>query len=163
MIPLAELREHLADPPIEDNALIERLEAAAVAYLQRATGRFLGPPTPRVEWVRVAGYKELWLADEPQAPITVTIDGVVEPAANYEVRGRRLVHDFGWGVWRVPTEVRVDYTAGYTAGTEPADVRQLVRMIVAHLYETGSLSVTDQTVQEVPGAADMLNRLRRLV
>lgn len=144
MIELADLKLALRldpDATTEDDYL-EALEAAAVAHVERATGRYFGPVVERTEYLRGDGRQEIYLQEEPAATgaspavvIAVTSDGEDVSGDDYEVRGRILRHTSAWGLALYPTDLVVIYDAGYEAGEEPADIRQAVTTLVAHWYE----------------------------
>jgi hypothetical protein len=62
-----ELRGLLGIPAdkVINEALLEHLEAAAVDFVERYTGRYFGPPVVRTEVIQGAGTRTLWLANEP--------------------------------------------------------------------------------------------------
>jgi hypothetical protein len=150
MVPLAELLTH-ARASDADADLIVAYEAAAVQHVQRLTGRYFGPPAERTEYVAGEGQRELILVNDiaPEGTVAVVMDGTAVPAEDFEIRGRRLRHVSGWGhPGYAAADLVVTYTAGY-AVTQPADdyddpiadvaapddVRQAVRLLVAHWYE----------------------------
>jgi hypothetical protein len=166
MVNLTELKAALkpADPTdtAEDQYLLQ-CEAAAVAYLERETGRSFASAT-RTEYFEGTGQRELWLAEEPVGTVTVTSDGVAVDAALFTVRGRRLRHGTGWGAawWAEPADLVATYTGGYQEGAEPADARQVVILLVGAFMENRE-AVTDAALVEVPlGARDLIQGLRRL-
>lgn len=151
MIGIPELRRHLnpADSGAED-AYAAELEAAAVALVERLTGRYFGPVRTTTEFVigtgsrvlRVdgpivtVGYEpivvvneRLYSGDDP-AEITAGADDgfVVRDDALYRKGGR---------VWFCGYEYEITYQQGYAEGTEPADIRLAVMQIVGLWYAKG--------------------------
>lgn len=138
MITLALLKAAIktADPSdTSEDAYLTALEAAAVAALERWTGRYYGPVAARTEYLSGTGAQEIWLAETPTTAVTVTSDGTAVDAGDFELRGRRLRHDSAWGSEYYPTDLVLTYSAGYAAGAEPADIRQAVLQLVTLWYE----------------------------
>jgi uncharacterized phiE125 gp8 family phage protein len=160
MIPLPELRAYLREPPANDNALLQDLETAAVAAVERVTGRHFGEPREVVEVWREG--RTFWMRDPPVdgEPVTVQPDDQPAPlteGTEYERAGRRI--DL-----LAPITARsatVTYTAGYDEGEEPADIRQAVRMLVAHWFINREAAVLGTIAMEVPHGVDaILSRYR---
>lgn len=144
MISVEDLRLALRLDPddTDEDPFLEALEAAAVAYVERATGRYFGPPAPRTEYLAASGAQELYLADAPVAVspstdvvVVATLDGAEVDEADYTIRGRVLRHSSAWGWSGGPGDLVVTYSAGYVAGEEPADIREAVVQLVGHWYE----------------------------
>lgn len=143
MIELADLREALKideDDTSQDD-YVTALEAAAVAYVERVTDRYFGPPAARTEYLSAMGGREVWLRETPVAVapatdpvITVLLDDVEVDAADFAVRERRLRHTSGWGTAYTESDLVVTYAAGYVAGGEPEDIRKAVTEIVGLWY-----------------------------
>lgn len=174
MIPLEVLKLHIrtADPDatIEDGVL-QQYEEAAVAYVERATGRYFGPPAERVEILDPSGADVLWLAEAPIADPAEGRETVVAERRGaewtdldaeetpYELDGRQLYREGGWARGR--RSVRVTYWAGYSAGNEPADIRQAVLELAALYYEE-RLPVGEMTAEVPHGVREIINRHRRI-
>lgn len=172
MIAIADLRNALRvedDAPAVENDLIRDYERAAVAYCERDTGRYFGPAAERTDYFRGYGQPELWLENTPNGAVTVTSDGDPVDAADVEVRGRRIVHEIGWGSYWRPVEIAATYTAGGTVGvdpdvwTAPADIRNAVRMLTAHWYEHRVPVAAGSVAPEIKLTVDaILQKWRRL-
>lgn len=163
------------DNELEDD-LLEQYEAAAVAYVEKATGRYFGPPAERVEILDATGADTLWLQEAPitePASIYEAEPVIAERSGGawtdldvtetpYEFAGRELYREGGWARGR--RSVRVTYWAGYAPGAEPADIRQAVMELVAKMYQFRSPVVTDAVSAELPhGVAETIARWRRMV
>jgi uncharacterized phiE125 gp8 family phage protein len=138
MILLGTLKAALKLDPDDtsEDEYLESVEAAAVAYLERATGRYFGRLEERTEYLTGTGAQEVWLAEPPAGDVTVTSDGTAVAADDFTVRGRRLRHASGWwGSPRWSTDLVVTYTAGYPAGLEPADIRHAVTKLASFWFE----------------------------
>lgn len=144
MIAVADLLTHVRARSSESDYLTA-LELAAVAHVERGTGRYYGSVAATTEYIEGNGTRDLWLAEAPAAsPAPVVTEAVypgattttIDPdgAAGYLVRGLRLVRKNGL-VWSLGYEYAATYTRGYAPGSEPADIRHCVKMIVAHWYE----------------------------
>lgn len=142
---------------------LARLEAAAVAFVERATGHYFGPPAPRVEYADAVGQREIWLRDtpSPQTVVTVEIDGAAVDPASFTLRGRRLRHATRWGSPAYPADARISYTAGFAPDAGPADIEQAVVEIVAAAYENRAPGKdSDMSVPERTAA--LLRSARRM-
>jgi hypothetical protein len=165
MIDTETLKAHLRLDPDEtiEDALLDEYEAAAVAYVERYTGRYFGPPAERVDYLEGTGAREMWLSEEPTGVVVVVSDEVEVEAEDFTVRGRRLRHASAWGLSAYPTDVVATYSAGYAAGEEPADIRVAVMELVGKMYKYRTPIVTDAVSAEIPhGVRDTLNRWRRI-
>lgn len=143
-----------------DDALLNDLEARAVALLQRECNRYFGAVAETTEYVIGRGTSDLWLAEVPVAiPTTVTErsaagdEGDTITAADDDGyvlrtgdRDARLVRKSN-GEWGNGHEYEVAYQRGYAAGTEPGDVQQAVIDIVTRTYKRrGSEGLRSETV-----------------
>lgn len=157
MIPVPELRAYLRLRHAEDDALLETLERAALAHLERETGRHFGPREQVTERLAGTGTAALWLADEPAGEVVIT-DGT-HVLLGWERQGRRLVRPLGWDAGR---EYTATYTRGYEQGEEPADVRLAVMQLVALLYEYRSPVIAGETASRAHEiTADVIRSWRR--
>ena len=195
MIDLTTLKEWLgisAEDTAHD-ALLTDLEARAVEWVERQTGRYFGPPAETTEVLCGTGARRLWLAEPPVSVAEVVeyaypgAEGVIiDPAApdGYEIR---TGGNEGWlvrrgGVWWPGYEYRVRYTRGYPAGQEPADIRQLVLDLVAlkwsirgkdglqsesiggYSYTRSAFHIADDgDLKSIPGALRTIQSWRRAV
>lgn len=144
MIDVGDLRVHTRARSSED-AYLTALELSAVAYVEKQTGRFFGVAAATTEYIVGSGGVNLWLKEEPAASPTPVVKERVVPggtattitaadASGYLIRGMKLVRKAGLG-WARGYEYEVAYTRGYASGAEPADIRHLVTIVVAHWYE----------------------------
>lgn len=173
MISLADLKLALRiDGTAEDNYLTA-LEAAAVAAVERWTGRSFAESGARTEYLTGAGIDRLWLAETPAADPALTVTEAAYPGAEttaitaadadgYVIRERTLVRR--GGIWHAGYEYAVTYTAGYAAGEEPADIRQAVMQLVGHWYENREPVVVGTVAAPIPlTVRDLLAPWRRYV
>lgn len=175
MIAIADLRNALRvedDTPAAENDLIRDYERAAVAFVERDTGRYFGPAVERTDYFTAYGQPVLWLENTPAGAVTVTSDGTAVDAADFETRGRRIVREGGWGDYRRPVEIAATYTAGGTVPDPvgapdvweaPADIRNAVRMLTGHWYENRIPVATGTVAPEIKLTVDaILGKWRRL-
>lgn len=163
-LPLLKLhiRHALAEDDTTEDALLEEYEAAAVAFVERYTGRYFGEPVARTEYLVGTGAQEVWLSETPAGAVAVLSNDVAVDAGDFTVRGRRLRHASIWGAPWLPTDLAVTYTAGYAAGEEPADIRVAVMELVGKMYEYRT-AVAEAVLSEVPmGVRETLNAWRRI-
>lgn len=150
MIPVDELIALTGATEADADAL-EALERGAVAFVERQTDRYFGPPEEVTEHITGNGSRRLWLRDHP------VIDDDYPPYGDFgavEVIERpypggdattleesvyqlrlsdrefQLVRLGDSGYWTQPYEYAVTYWRGYEEGEEPADIRQLVADLV---------------------------------
>lgn len=120
------------------DATLTAMEAAAVAVVQRETGRNFGPVANLAETFDGGGVS-LWLASDPNPADAVT--GVdrwnredaaweAQEGTDYRVIGRQVIRADGAAWERGYTLWRVRYPAGYQAGEEPPDIREAVIAMV---------------------------------
>lgn len=196
MIKLAELRRMLggdAAVPLSENANLVALEKAAVEFVQTQTRRYFGPVRDAEEVIKGTGLGHLWLryvpVGEPDFDYSGTILSVDErvysgndPIAveDFEIRnleGEVQLVRAGGTPWTDGYEYTVTYRQGYAPGEEPADIRQLVKDLVAYRWaqigregmksETlGGYSYTAFDIEElggIIGGTDTIKAYRRLV
>lgn len=155
------------------------LEEAAVEYVQRATGRFLGATDDAAEFVlEGTGDAVLWLPERASAVTAVVSrsylggeetaiatdddDGWALRIPAGETHGSRLIRK-GGHVWSRFTEYVVTATIGYDAGAEPAEDRGDVTALVSHWFENRLPAVTGTVAQNVPlHVAERLASRRKL-
>ena len=151
MIPLRDLREYLRIDTHDSDALLEDLERAAVAHVERVTGLFLGPPQARTETITGTGNRYLILRQVPQPGTAVTVtDQYERTITDFRIIGRTLFRDMGWGSYGWPVFFTVTYTVGVARHQEPRDAWQAVLLLVAHWYENRVPAVTGAIAGEVP-------------
>ena len=148
MIPLHVVAQYLRDEDASQADLVEELERAAVAFVERETGRYFGPVQTVTETFSGVSGRRLMLRDTPNGVVSVTEDGVT--TTEFTQDGRALVHNVAWSPY---VDIKASYLRGYAEGKEPGDVRALVLQITAHYYE-------NRIGAPVPG--DMQAAFRRL-
>jgi uncharacterized phiE125 gp8 family phage protein len=172
-----EAKAHLRVTDTAEDALIDRLIAAAREACEAHTGRAFLAQTFRL--VRDA-WPEKLCASLPHPPL-VAVDEVrlydaggnamVWDAASYQVDTRytpgRLCLKTGW-LWPLPGRrqggIEIDFQAGYGASASdvPAALRQAVLMLVAHLYENREAVATGGAFEIPQGAGALLAPYRVL-
>jgi hypothetical protein len=154
-----------------ETATLRRLEQAAIAAIQKRTGRYLGIAVPAfAEIVRFRGWP-LQLANEPTGGVVTSLeqwDGSAwspVAATDYYVSG-----SFIWPnatrtvpttpIMGVPTRYRATYPAGYAGADDvwaaPADVQQAVLLLVGHWFENREAAVVGAINAEVQLGLDWL-------
>lgn len=155
----SELGIELTDESQDD--LLERLEAAAVAYMSSQTGVYFGDPLERIEHISGNHAREIWLANPPteDEAITVETEGDFNvwtelDAADYAVRGSALLRRSCWP--RGIQNIRVTYTAGMDGDSAPEDVRDAVIDIVKSTFAaaTGEAGVKAEAIGGYSWTAD---------
>lgn len=161
MIAPADLRAWVGLDPADDTKddLLTALEAGVVAFIEQHTGHYFGPVAAHSEIVRGDGGTKLRLDDPPvidpeadpaqAAPVVVVAERPypgADPTAftqddDFEVRtlstgaaGVAWLHRLAGWVWLHGYEYTVEYSRGYAAGEEPAEIRQLVVDLVRLRY-----------------------------
>lgn len=154
MIELEQIKQQIKhtlpeSDPTEDE-LIEEYERAAVAYVQKITGRYYGPPVDDAAITAVGnGTSLLYLHERVSAITSVTermylgdtgtviatgaTDGWALRLAPGESFGNAVIRK-GGSLWLYGYEYALVGTIGYPAGEEPANVRQAVRWMAAQMY-----------------------------
>ena len=151
MIPLRDLREYLRLDNHDSDALLEDLERAAVAHVERVTGLHLGPPQTRTETITGTGNRYLMLRTLPQPGTAVTVaDSYGSAITDFRTVGRTLLRDVNWGFHGWPVNYTVTYTVGVARHQEPRDAWQAVLLLVAHWYENRVPAITGTIAGEVP-------------
>jgi hypothetical protein len=147
------------------DAYLVELEGAAVAYVQRRTGWYLGEPDTVNLIVEGGGGGSLWLPERvsavsavssqpyeggPKTVITSEADDGwtlrLPPGATH---GRRLIRTGGHG-WTRGLEYVVTAEIGYDPGMEPEEDRNDVKALVVHWFENRIPVVTSTVAVEVP-------------
>jgi hypothetical protein len=154
MVLLPLLKAHVRVPHDAEDTLLEAYERAAVAYLERRSGLYLG--TPKTATAANTGSRIFLVG-----PV-VSIDSVTDAnaeAVDYTVDGSIVT------LARSPRNVihTVTYTHGYTPGTEPANYHQAVLMLVAHWYSNRTPMAATTVSSEIPHAVDALVPLAPVV
>ena len=158
MIPLHVVAQYLRVEDASQADLIEELERAAVAFMERETGRYFGPPQTVTETFSGIAGRRLLLRDKPTGAVTVTENGVATTA--FTADGRVLLHTVTWSPY---VDIRVTYQRGYAEGKEPGDIRGAVMQMVAHLYENRLPVAMGTIAGDVPlTVRDVIRNHRRL-
>ena len=187
MITLADLRAWLNVTDTDSDALLTALEARAVDFVQRETGRYFGPSIARTEILRGDDSDMLRLRERPSAitlleyrAVTATTWTALAASGAWELHVPMddtgilgaVLYRIG-AEWSRDTRYRVTYPFGYTAGAEPGEIRQAVMDIVELKYiERGRFGLRSETlgdysytlgprdVENVPELMDTLARWR---
>ena len=155
-----------ADPA--ETATLRRLEQAAIAAIQKRTGRYLGiADAAFAEIIRFKGWP-LQLANEPTGGVITSLEQwngsawSLVAATDYYVSG-----SFLWpnATATVPTtgavtRYRATYPAGYAGAGDvwaaPADIQQAVPLLVGHWFENREAAVVGAIGAEVQLGLDWL-------
>ena len=162
MIPLHVLGQYLRVEDASQGDLIEELERAAVAFVERETGRYFGPVQMVTEFFSGVAGQAILLRDEPTGAVTVeesTGTGWVT-VTDYTRTGRFLYHTVAWSPY---VDIRVTYQRGYAEGKEPGDIRGAVLQMTVHLYENRLPVAMGTIAGDVPlSVNDVIRKHRRL-
>jgi len=171
-ITLAEAKAQMRVETSDDDALITRLIAAAVAFTdgQGALGKAMITQTWR-QWVG-NNPNEIQLAMLPVASVTAVkyydTDGALQTAtlADFEVFGTstykyiKPASGKSWPVAQTRSDaIAVEYTAGYGDATTdiPDTLRHALLMLIAHWYENRENSTMDKLESTPFGFDEMIN------
>ena len=181
MIDLADLKAWLKVSGSTNNTLLEELERRAVAFVESQTGVQFSFNNAYTTTVPGTGTAVLFLPRAPAGAITEvreiasigeTGTEIVEADDDgFVVRGSRLVRKRG-SVWSSEYEYALTYPAGWAAGEEPGDIRQLVMDLVAAKWRQrgkegtrsesiSGYSYTMADLMELPQYAATINSYRR--
>jgi uncharacterized phiE125 gp8 family phage protein len=161
MISDADLIAHTKAEDAEISTL-RRLEKAAIAMIQKRTGRYFGEVAEIVEYLQWRGWPML-LANEP-------IDGAVEleswssgawnavEASAFAIHGSYIFWETTYSALTMPTRYRATYEAGYESDDDaPEDIKQAVLLLVGHWNENReAVVVGDTATDELPLAVSAL-------
>lgn len=153
MISLADLKAFTNVTVAADEPLLTELEQSAVAHVEKATGRYFGPPKEIIQTFSGWG-GTLWLKEVPLGTPAIVVEQesggnwTVIAVDDYEVNGRTLFARNGWPYGY--RNIRVTYTAGYAAGQEPDDIRLAVMRLVLHNFNNRSPVIVGNQVNAVP-------------
>lgn len=183
MIELSALKAHLRSEEVkldpDRDTILASLEAGAVAFVEGETERYFQASTTFTLYLIGNGQRELWLPEAPSAITSIEERSEVGEAwteidsaddDGWELRSHQVLRK-GGNVWERGYEYRVVYDFGYTAGSEPAEIRQLVIDLVALRWRQrgieghasgamGGYSFTISDLNAIPGAAEVLERWR---
>jgi hypothetical protein len=186
MISVADLRTALKLEPLEDAyaeeeevAYLEDLEAAAVAFVERYTGRYYGPEVDDEELVVGGTASGVLYLPERMSTVTAVAGRSYLGGTETEIGeddddgwmlkvGPGATHGFqlmrrGGSWWDGSLEYVVTGTIGYAAGDEPPDIRKAVIKIVGRWNEQ-RVQLGDAPSAEIPAdVKEILNLHRRLV
>jgi len=183
MIALADLKAHLrslevkVDP--DRDTVLASLEAGAVAFVEGETDRHFGTTITITEYLQGTADDTLWLKEAPSAVTSVEERSEVggtwteidtADSDGWELRSHQVLRK-GGNVWERGYEYRVVYDFGYTSGSEPAEIRQLVTDLVSFRWRQRGLeghasgamsgySFTLSDIEAIPGAEQVLERWR---
>lgn len=137
-VSLAETKLHLRVDGTSEDTLIGAKISAARELVEGFLGRALLAQTWRLSLDRTPSVLTLPLPPLRQV-ISVTLDGVLIPAAEYQVdvHGGRIIPLRAWSSPRLPGGLVVEYVAGYGAlmSDVPSGLREVILQTVGHLYE----------------------------
>ena len=167
-VSLAEAKEHLRVIHDDDDAYIELLITAARAYVEEHSARALCTQTITLKLPRFPARIEL--PRPPLASVTsityVDGDGTTQTlsSSNYRVSTSGEpgfidpAYNISWPTTRdIADAVTVVYVAGYgAAAAVPSLVKQAIKLMVAHLYETREPVNVGNIVTEIPRAMQSL-------
>ena len=185
MITTADAREWLGLGSDQDLRLAAMI-TEATATLGRELGRYLGPPITKVELKcgGAMGTTSVFCSDDPQVSestpmIVATRFSPFEAFATLAVEDWALVGQEVIAKGAFPPgrgSVRLSYFVGFAPGTGPAELRDLVRQLVALRYASrpdaesgapfasetiGDYSYTRGDVEALAGWASVVSRWRR--
>lgn len=166
MISDADLLAYIRPASEDDLPTLRMLERAAVAHIEKRTGRYFGVEAEITEVVQWRGWP-MQLANTPVGAITSfeSWDGTSFSAVDsstYYIDGAVIwLNNTTWNASTSPRRYRVTYTAGYTdlGGDEwdaPEDVKQAVLLLVGHWFENRESVVVGVSASAVPMAVDAL-------
>jgi hypothetical protein len=179
MIELADLKRWLGVSGSGDDTLLTDLEARAVDFLERETGRHFGTAEAKTEIHEGDGTPILWLNELPSSLTSVEERQEVGDSwtaipegddDGWELRAPKVLRK-GSHVWDAGYEFRVIYNFGYTAGNEPKEVRQAVLDLCALKYHprgqegfksgrVGDFVFSPADAMAVPGLEAVIRRWR---
>ncbi len=142
------LLEYIRPSTADDLPALRRLERAAVAFVEKRTGRYFRATGVVTEILHWRG----WPMPLANVPVGGTLTSVEswDGTAFSAVTAGSYYYDNGFLWWNsdtaswtpptTPTRYRVTYNAGYTAGvtdewSAPEDIKQAVIMLVGHWFE----------------------------
>ena len=148
----AKVKEHLALTASDADTLLARLVTAASTAIQRYTNRDIVQQSYS-EWRDGYGGVRLQLRQYPaQKPTLVQIDGVTiaerasVTGSGWVFDGNRVVGLSGYSFTRGVQNILVVYTAGWAAGSIPADIElaccELVGLVFRQRKRLGDASLT---------------------
>lgn len=169
MFTAAQLKAYLGTGVLSaaEEAVLVDCEVAAVALVQKATGRFLGASESVTYYIEAGEGLSLFVPDELSAVSAVSYRGTVLDAwtdfvsTEYELHGNEIMRIDGleWPAGRAT--VKVTGTRGYAAGAEPEPIRQLVKDLVNWQFRAGrKLALDEGTLSSVPGWDRVMNLYR---
>jgi uncharacterized phiE125 gp8 family phage protein len=161
-VTLEDMRPQLRIDHTEEDALVTSLIASATAFVERQADRAFGSqtweavldafPTGDLDLPLgpVASVTSISYLDAANLPATVTTD-VYALVTGSDPGTIRLLTD--WPATYDGTEIVVRYVAGLGW---PEDVKQAVRLLVAHWYANREAVVVGDSVSPLPMAVDAL-------
>lgn len=170
MIDESSLRAALRDPPAADLEYLRQLRDAALAHVEKLTGKWYGAARDQAVTLEGKGSRTLWLPGPLlQGYEEVTVAERAYPGGDprtileddsdgWEIRGSTLLRH-GGAVWWSGWLYDVTYQQGATEASVPADVGRWIQETVAGWYEV-RLPVGD-AVSVVPTGAEAIMQTRR--
>lgn len=171
-ITLAEAKAQMRVETDDDDALITRLIAAAIAFTdaQGSLGKAIITQTWR-QWIG-NNPSEVLLLIKPSISVTAVkyydTEGDLQTAvlADFDVLGTpsyryvKAKSGYTWPTAQVrPDAIAIEYTAGYGSATTdvPETIRHALLMLVAHWYENRENSTMDRLESTPFGFDEMIN------
>lgn len=171
MISDADLLAYIRPATTDDLPTLRRLEKAAIAFIEKKTGRYFGVAGEITESLQWRGWP-MRLANEPLDGITTfeSWDG----SAFSSVDSTSYYFDYPfiflqssrstWTPLTMPARYQATYDAGYSSTgddenetTAPEDVKQAVLLLVGHWFENReAVVVGDSATGELPLAVSAL-------
>lgn len=160
-VSLVEAKAHLRIDHTEEDARISGLIAAAREYIERQTQKALATRDYRLTLDAFPSSSDIRLDRGPVLSITAVLyddaDGIEQTLdpTNYVLDD---VNDPGWVIpvadgWPTTISainaVRIEYVAGWAAGTFPEDLKQGILLLVGHWYNNRE-AATGDTMSEPP-------------
>lgn len=162
------LIEYIRPSTDDDLPTLRRLEQAAIAMIQKRTGRYFGVEGEISESLSWRGWP-MQLGNTPAGGALTTFeqwDGSAwsaVAATSYYVDGVFVYWNStaSWSPLTMPSRYRVTYDAGFTAGTgdeweAPEDIKQAVLLLVGHWFENREAVVVGTITAEVKLGVDAL-------
>jgi uncharacterized phiE125 gp8 family phage protein len=146
---------------------LRSLEKAAIAHLQKRTGRYFGPVDEVTEYVQWRGWP-MQLANEPVGDLTSfkSWDGSAfsdVDTSSYYVQGQYIYwNTTNWSPLTMPSRYEVVYNAGFETLDDPNetdapdDIKQAVLLLVGHWNENREAVVVDGGSTPLDFAVDAL-------
>lgn len=175
-ITLAEVKEQLRIETTDDDALITRLIAVAVAYTDAQAALGHAMITQKwAQWVQPHPTQTVGLMMGPVQSVTAVkyYDAAntlqTDTLSNYEIVGTEFAKSvgpkagFNWPTtYERPDAIRIEYEAGYGDATTdvPQTIRHALMLLVGHWYDNREQSGMDE-LSDIPFGFDALIAMHR--